>query len=240
MATRIRVAFLLFALACISSRALAQLELNIKQHQGIETAQTNSAAAPQSKPNPKHTALEALHVKEILQFDGKAYISWFDPYPEKRTYFLQIERVTTLAAIARAQLRYLEAKSSSKFSSDEMISKRRALETELANAEKSNKVISEWRPMRDVVIRDIEKNLKQASFPLPIESRSITVRITSVAPDGTRSPFRSVVRIPIEVQTSFWKRHRWLLVSLTLLVVFSGVLVWSLRRRGVWPRKASG
>lgn len=174
---------------------------------------------------------EALQITDILQHNGKIYIIWHDPYPgEPRNYYLQSELITTLSSVIRKRIRRLNTSFGG--STSNMVEQRVRLDKELAQAQKNDRVISEWRPIKDVSIETDEQGRKVASFNIPDDIPRLTVRITSVFSDGSSSPFRSVMRIPIEPNDNFWSKYGWLTVGLILLSGFSSFLVWSFRRRG--------
>lgn len=234
--TRLSALFVILHLACAAP--LWSQELSIDQLEGkpAPTFSGTQVTVPATKPDPERMAREALKVKDIVYSKGKVYITWFDPFPMDRTYLLQSERITTMAAVVRADLAALEkAGGTSKLATGDIMKRRKELEDELAAVTKKNRVISEWRPVKDVTITTKGKDLKQATFPALEGARRMNVRITSIAPDGTRSPFRALVHIPLQEQPGFFAKYWKPLLGALLLVVFSGFLIWSLSRRGILP-----
>lgn len=188
---------------------------------------------PESPPlvDGRRIAREALRIHSISTEGGEVRIRWSDPLPGRFEYLLHWLEITSSSVLAMENSSISEA-GTEKFSPEKFASERlrhrEAIETPLEN----DRVVKRWMLLRSAKINELPEGLRELVFPVPKDRYSIKVRISRVLGDGSISPTRTEIRIPLAPQKSN-SFPLWGVLLITALVLASSVLatrLWASRK----------
>ena len=162
----------------------------------VHTVSTPAAAPPTAdRPDePKH---KSLHITRISQDKGFVTIGWQDPNPDPRTYRLESLQITSKASLARHNA-ISPDRASKKFSPEEFAAARLKFTKSFEEASKNDKVVKIWSPLEKAEIHEAGPAAFEATFPVSPDQQVLRIRLSSVLVDGSTSPVRSEIRIPLQ------------------------------------------
>ena len=174
----------------------------------IVSASVKASAVATPVPNPSvppppptlnlaETRRQALRITGIFQDMGFVTVSWQDPNPDPRTYRLESLQITSEASLARHAAIAPDVESE-KFSSEEFAAERLKFTKIFERASKNDKVVKVWSPLEKLDIRDSGNATFEVAFPVPPNQQVLRIRISSVLTDGSISPIKCEIRIPLE------------------------------------------
>ncbi|MFZ4774376.1 MAG: hypothetical protein ACOYM3_03380 [Terrimicrobiaceae bacterium] len=176
----------------------------------VASVNTPAVAAPtpasgQAPTRPSidfaETKRKALRISEISQQKGIITIAWQDPNPDPRTYQLDFLQITSEASLAR-QAAIAPDVGADKFSATEFAAERLKLTKIFERASKNDKIVKTWTPLEKFEVNKTGDGTFEATFPAPPNQQVIRVRISSVLAEGSTSPVRTEIRIPLQQETS--------------------------------------
>jgi len=196
------------------------------------TTPTPNPAAPNIPAAPTlnltETRQQALRVTGIFQENGFVAISWQDPNPDPRTYRFESLQITSEASLARQAALATDA-GSEKFSPEEFAAERLKFTKLFEQASKNDKVVKIWSPLENVGTHESGDGKFDATFPVPPNHQVLRIRISSVLADGSTSPVKCEIRIPLEQPPARQWPVKTILLSLAALAA-AAFLVRKLKR----------
>jgi hypothetical protein len=153
-------------------------------------------------------------------------VSWHDPNPDPRTYRLELLQITSEASIARLAA-VAPDPGTEKFSAEEFAAERLKFTKIFEQASKNDKVVKTWVPLEKVDLHESGNRIFTAAFPAPPGQQAVRIRISPVLSDGSISPVKTEIRIPLKQPPA---RH-WPVKTILLALVFLASLAILVRKK---------
>jgi hypothetical protein len=190
----------------------------------VETA-SQAPATPAPTPgkptlNLAETRRQALRITEISQDQGTVVVSWLDPNPDPRTYRLELLRITSEASIAR-EAAVAPDLGSDKFSAEEFAAERLKFMKIFEQVSKNDKVVKSWVPLEKLDLHESGSRMFTAAFPAPPGQLAIRIRISPILSDGSISPTKTEIRIPLKQPPARHWPVKTILLSLAVLAILA-------------------
>jgi len=172
----------------------------------VVTADVHAASLSVATPTPNlpappvlnlaETRRQALKITGIFQEKGFVTICWQDPNPDPRTYRLESLQITSEASLARHAAIAPDV-GLEKFSPEEFAAERLKFTKVFERASKNDRVVKIWSPLGKVETLEAGNATFEAVFPVPPNQQALRIRISSVLADGSTSPVKCEIRIPL-------------------------------------------
>lgn len=195
----------------------------------VETVSVSQApASPTPTPgkptlNLAETRRQALRITEISQDQGAVIVSWHDPNPDPRTYRLELLQITSEASIARLAA-VAPDPGTEKFSAEEFAAERQKFMKIFELASKNDKVVKTWVPLEKLDLHESENRIFTAAFPAPPGQQAVRIRISPILSDGSISPVKTEIRIPLKQPPARHWPVKTILLSLAVLLAAAVLL----------------
>jgi hypothetical protein len=160
-----------------------------------------SPSAPPSGSAPldaKEIRRHSLRILRVDQREGRIEVFWRSPAVEVLRYKFEWLEITGKSAEALKNAPITET-GSEKISAEKIANERIRIASLARQAGQSGDgVVKKWHPLHGVEVQPVTEKIQKAVFPAPRNRYSLSIRIITVLQDGTDSPVRTEVRIPLD------------------------------------------
>jgi hypothetical protein len=163
---------------------------------------------------------EALRILAVNSTPEQIQILWKKPDVDVREYRFEWLEISSQSGREIREAPIQEA-GTEKFSPEEFARERIRVGDILKRADSVDQVVKTWHPLKVTEIGSVSDGIIKAVFESPKDRPSLRIRITSVLADGSDSPFRTEIRVPLEPAKVSSKSWLWWVVSACLVLALS-------------------
>jgi hypothetical protein len=183
------------------------------------------AATPPASLDLGETRRQALRITGIKQSDGTIQITWLDPSTSSRSYLIEALEITSLSAQARAAA-IPPSTHGAIHDAPTFMTERLKFSKLFEHASGNDEVVKIWTLIEGATFRTTETGEIEVRFPVPKDKPVIRLRISPIEPDGSPSPVKTEIRLPLLQMAS----RKWSLPAILAGLVVAGATLFLLAR----------
>jgi hypothetical protein len=166
-----------------------------ESHPEVKPGRSPSASPP--TVDMQQVRRESLRILRIEQSGDRIEIFWRKPVVEVLKYRFEWLEISSQSSMDLREAPVLDA-GTEKFSPEEFARDRIRIGNILRRSASEESIVKIWHPLHAVEVSAVSEGIMKAVFPSPQGRHALRIRITSVLADGSDSPVRTEIRIPLE------------------------------------------